>query len=158
MKIVEHVISVIFSVWGTEEGLFKHGKEGMLILTKKRVAFILKTTMSLIWWQNEVERQLKVFKQSNNTIRVSEEYTAERLEKDLEIESNMNIPLNLVISVEAKRRGWGSELKLKFRQNKQVRAYTFAIVKGWTTYPLKDPIAFLNVDWCPWVNAIRTNV
>ena len=158
MKIVEHLISVIFSVWGTEEGLFKHGKEGMLILTNNRVAFISKTTMSLIWWQNEVERQLKVFKQSNNTIRVSEEYTAERLGKDLEIESNMNIPLKLVISVEAKRRGWGSELKLKFRQNKQARAYTFAIVKGWTTYPLKDPIAFQNVDWCPLVNAIRTNV
>jgi len=152
------VISVIFSVGGTEVGFFKHGKEGMLILTNKRVAFVSKTKMSLIWWQDEVKRQLKVFKQLNDTIRVSDEYTAERLGRDLEIESNLNIQLKLIISAEEKRRGWGSELKLKFRQNNQGRAYTFAIVKGWTTYPLKDPIGFLNVDWCPWVNAIRTNM
>jgi len=156
LESTEQVISVLFSVWGKEEGLFKRGREGMLILTSKRIAFVSKTKMNMSWWRDEVERQLKAFVKSNNTIRVIEEYTPERLARDLQDESNMNIQMKQVAGLELANKHWGSELKLKFGQDNKVKTYTFAIVKGWTTYPVKDPIAFLDVDWQPWINAAKS--
>jgi hypothetical protein len=156
LESAEQIISVLFAVWGTEEGFFKRGREGMLILTSKRIAFVSKTKMNINWWRDEVERQIKDFKQSINTIRVSDEYTLERLSKDLEEEGNLNIPLRQVASIGSEDKGWGSEMKVKFMIDGKDKTYKLAMVKGWATYPIKDPISFLYVNWQPWINAARS--
>ena len=155
---IEQIISVLFSVWGTEKGLFKRGREGMLVLTSKRIAFVSKTKMNINWWRDEVKMQLKSFKQSSNTIRVSDEYTIERLTRERLDETNVNISIKQVLVVEFEQKRWGSELKIKFEQNGGVKMHKFAIVKGWTTYPVKDPVAFLYVDWKPWISALKSNM
>ena len=33
-------------IWGEKEGFMKRGKEGMLVITDKRIAFITKTNMT----------------------------------------------------------------------------------------------------------------
>jgi hypothetical protein len=38
----EEIKGHLFWVWGGEEGLFKRGKEGMLVVTDRRLAFIMK--------------------------------------------------------------------------------------------------------------------
>lgn len=156
MESNEQVNSVLFSVWGREDRLFRHGKEGILVLTNKRIAFVSKTKMNMDWWRDEVDAQLSGFKQSKSTIRVNDEYTKERLAKDLEDEGNMDIPIKQVAAVESEYKGWGSELKLKFNKNNKVKVYKFTLVKGWTTYPVKDPITFVDADWQPWINAARS--
>lgn len=150
------MISVLFSVWITEEGLFKRSKECMLILTNKRIALVSKTKMNLSWWRDEVDRQLKDFKRSNNTILLTDEYTPERLARDLLDERNMNMPLKQVTRLETEKKGWGSQLKLKFKQDNKTKVYKLAIVKSWTTYPVKDALSFVDANWQPWINAARS--
>ncbi len=158
MESAEQIISVLFAVWGTEEGFFKRGREGMLILTSKRLAFVSKTKMNINWWRDEVERQVKDFKQSINAIRVSDEYTLERLAKDLEEESNLNIQLKQITNVKSEDKNWGSEMMIRFKIDDKDKTYKFAMVKGWATYPIKDPISFLYINWQPWINAARSHM
>lgn len=152
------MVSLLFSVWGKESKLFKRGREGMFILTNRRIAFVSKTKMSMEWWRDEVENQMKHFKKSNTTIRKSEYYTMERLMRDLENENNMNIELTQVASVKSEKKEWGTQLILKFGDKEKVKTYTFAVVKTWTSYPVKDPLTFLHVDWQPLVNAIASHM
>lgn len=150
------MISVLFSVWGTEQKFLKRGREGMLILTTKRIAFVSKTQMNIEWWKDEVDRQLKDMARSRSAVRASEQYTLERLGRDLQEEDNLNIPLKNVESVSCEEKRWGGELELKFSVDGKTKTWKFAIVKGWTSYPVKDPIGFLDVDWKPWVEAARS--
>lgn len=156
MESTEQIISVLFSVWGKEDGFMRRGREGMLILTNKRVAFVSKTKMNLQWWRDEVNRQLAAFLRNPNTIRIVDEYTLQRLLRDLEEEKNMNIPIREVVGVDIEDKKWGTELQLKFNKDGKAKTYRFAIVKGWVGYPVKDPIAFFNADWKPWVNALKS--
>ncbi|MEM2760565.1 MAG: hypothetical protein QXU32_01380 [Nitrososphaerales archaeon] len=156
MERPENMVSVLFSVWGAEEGFMKRGREGMLVLTSNRVAFVSKTRMNITWWRDEVDAQLKHFRKSNNTIKLSAEYTMDRLIRDLNDEINLNIPIKQVISVGSEKKNWGSEMKLKFQLNDKPKTYKFAVVRGWTNYPVKDPVAFIDVDWQPWINALKS--
>lgn len=151
------MLSALFSVWRTEEGLFKRGKEIILILTNKRIAFVSKTKMSKGLWESELTKQVKIFRSSGDTVRVPKGYTLQVLQKDLEDENNMSVPMNQIMNIEGESKRWGSQLKIKFKDDDgKVRAYKFAVVRMWTRYPVKDALAFEDPNWQPWINTARS--
>src|SRR3712207_6802882 len=79
----EEIKGHIFWVWGGEEGLFKRGKEGMLIVTDKRLAFIVKTDMTYKMHETQSIRQLKRFEAGENVFRPAEGYALDHLKKDV---------------------------------------------------------------------------
>jgi hypothetical protein len=70
----EEIKGHLFWVWGGEEGLFKRGKEGMLVVTDRRLAFIMKTDMTYKMHETHSIRQLKRFEAGENIFRPAEGY------------------------------------------------------------------------------------
>jgi hypothetical protein len=143
-------------IWGQEEGFMKRGKEGMLVITNMRIAFIMKTKMKYRVHEEYSLRQLRRFKDGESVLLPVERYEEIDLQNDLaESDKNMDIPFDKIINIEQERKKWGTLLKLKFIENEGTRGYKFMVVKGWVKYPLKDPVSFQQLNWDPIIALIK---
>jgi hypothetical protein len=143
-------------IWGQEEGFMKRGKEGMLVITNMRIAFIMKTKMKYRVHEEYSLRQLRRFKDGESVLLPVERYEEIDLQNDLaESDKNMDIPFDRIINIEQERKKWGTLLKLKFIENEGTRGYKFMVVKGWVKYPLKDPVSFQQLNWDPIIALIK---
>ena len=143
-------------IWGEEEGFMKRGKEGMLVFTDRRIAFITKTNMSYRIHEVHSLRQLKRFKDDVNVFCPLEGYDIYDLENDLnKSDQNLEIPFRQIKEVIPEIKRWGTLLKVKVNVGDKSKIYKFSIVKGWVKYPAKDPIEFHHVDWNPVINLIK---
>jgi hypothetical protein len=143
-------------IWGQEEGFMKRGKEGMLVITNMRIAFITKTKMKYRVHEEYSLRQLRHFKDGESVLMPVERYEEIDLQNDLaESDKNMDIPFDKIINIEQERKKWGTLLKLKFIENEGTRGYKFMVVKGWVKYPLKDPVSFQQLNWDPIIALIK---
>lgn len=143
-------------IWGQEEGFMKRGKEGMLVITNMRIAFIMKTKMKYRVHEEYSLRQLRRFKDGESVLMPVERYEEIDLQNDLaESDKNMDIPFDKIINIEQERKKWGTLLKLKFIENEGTRGYKFMVVKGWVKYPLKDPVSFQQLNWDPIIALIK---
>jgi len=102
----EYIISVLFSVWGGEHGMFKRGREGILVLTNKRIAFISKTDMDIDSWKREVDTQVKELYKNKDAIRVPKTYTLDMLNSDARYEKNVIIPLKSIVELSNEKKRW----------------------------------------------------
>jgi hypothetical protein len=153
-KIEAHLVWI----WGEEEGFMKRGKEGMLVVTDRRIAFITKTNMTYHIHQVHSLRQLKRFKEDENVFRPLQGYDINDLEGDLnKSDENLEIPFRQIIEVTSETKRWGTLLKVKVNLGDKSKTYKFSIVKGWVKYPAKDPIEFHHIDWKPLINLIKTS-
>ena len=143
-------------IWGQEEGFMKRGKEGMLVITNMRIAFIMKTKMKFNVHEEYSLRQLRRFKDGESVLLPVERYEEIDLQNDLaESDKNMDIPFDKIINIEQEKKKWGTSLKLKFIENEGTRGYKFMVVKGWVKYPLKDPVSFQQLNWDPIIALIK---
>lgn len=143
-------------IWGQEEGFMKRGKEGMLVITNMRIAFIMKTKMKYNVHEEYSLRQLRRFKDGESVLLPVERYEEIDLQNDLaESDKNMDIPFDKIINIEQEKKKWGTSLKLKFIENEGTRGYKFMVVKGWVKYPLKDPVSFQQLNWDPIIALIK---
>jgi hypothetical protein len=134
----------------------KRGKEGMLVITNMRIAFIMKTKMKYRVHEEYSLRQLRRFKDGESVLLPVERYEEIDLQNDLaESDKNMDIPFDKIINIEQERKKWGTLLKLKFIENEGTRGYKFMVVKGWVKYPLKDPVSFQQLNWDPIIALIK---
>ena len=133
----EQIKAHLVWIWGQEEGFMKRGKEGMLVITDRRIAFITKTNMSYRVHDIHSLRQLKKFKEGGNIFKPLEGYGIK----------------NLDITSEDKR--WGTLLKIKINLGVKSKIHKFSIVKGWVKYPLKDPVEFQHVNWFSVINLFK---
>lgn len=137
-------------IWGQEEGFMKRGKEGMLVITNMRIAFIMKTKMKYNVHEESSLRQLRRFKDGESILLPIERYNEIDLQNDLaESDKNLDIPFSRIIKIGQEKKRWGTLLKLKFVANEDTKGYKFMVVKGWVKYPLKDPVSFQQFDWDP---------
>ena len=151
-KIKAHLVWI----WGEEEGFMKRGREGMLVVTDRRIAFITKTNMSYRIHEVHSLRQLKRFKDDGNVFCPLEGYDINDLEDDLnKSDKNLEIPFRHIIEVTSEIKRWGTLLKVKVNLVDKSKIYKFSVVKGWVKYPAKDPIEFHHVDWYPIINLIK---
>jgi hypothetical protein len=151
----ERIKTHLLSVWKQEKKLFSKGRECMFFLTNKRVIFVTRTEAKERWWKPAVQRQIITLMKSGDTIITHDGYDEKNLEVDLENEKNETYPLEDIISAEAEEKVWGSVLKLKIKDDSKERNLQLAIVKDWVSYPVKDPIKFLKVDWTPVVEYLK---
>jgi hypothetical protein len=148
----------LFWVWGEEEGFMKRGREGMLVITDRRLAFIIKTDMTYRMHDTHSTRQFNRFKSGENVFRPAEGYKLEHLEKDLDKSpDNVEIPFSQILDITSEEKRWGTLLKVKVNLGDKSKVRKFSIVKGWVKYPAKDPLEFQHMDWSPLINLVKTS-
>ena len=155
----EQIKAHLFWVWGGEEGFLKHGREGMLVITDKRLAFITKTEMTYTMHEAHSARQYDRFKNSENVFRSAEGYGIEHLEKDLDKSpDNLEILFSQILDMVTEEKRWGTLLKIKVNLGDKSKIFKFSIVKGWVKYPVKDPLEFQRMNWSPLINLVKTSM
>ena len=155
----EQIKGHLFWVWGGEEGLFKRGKEGMLVVTDRHLAFIIKTDMTYKMHESHSIRQLKRFEAGENIFRPAEGYKLEDLKKDLaKSPDNLQIPFVQILDVISEEKDWGTLLKVKTNLGYKAKVFKFSIVKGWVKYPVKDPLEFQRMDWRPLISLVKMSI
>jgi hypothetical protein len=153
---LENIKYHLFWIWGQEDGFMKRGKEGMLLITNLRIAFITKTKMKYNVHQEYSLRQLRRFKDGESVLQPVERYNEIDLQNDLdESDKNLDIPFSRIVKIEQEKKRWGTVLKLKFVENEDTKGYKFMVVKGWVKYPLKDPVSFQQLDWDPIISLMK---
>ena len=156
MEADEKIQAHILSVWKESRGFFSgKGKEGMLILTNKRICFIKKTEAGMKWWGAIRTRQTVRLLQSKDVMVMEDGYDEEKLEADLENKKNQKISFNNILYIEAKEKVWGSVLFIDVLEDGKEKKFQFSIVQDWVKYPLSAPTKFLKVDWSGFVKYIK---
>jgi hypothetical protein len=154
----EQITAHLVWIWGEEEGFLKRGKEGMLVITDRRIAFISKTNMTYRIHDVHAMRQLKRFKEGENVFRPLEGYKVKDLEDDLNKSGeNLEIPFRQILDITQHKKRWGTLLKVNANLIDKSKIYKFSIVKGWVKYPLKDPIEFQRMDWTDLIDLYKTS-
>jgi hypothetical protein len=154
----EQIKAHLVWIWGEEEGFLKRGKEGMLVITDRRIAFISKTNMTYRIHDVHAMRQLKRFKERENVFRPLEGYKVKDLEDDLNKSGeNLEIPFRQILDITQHEKRWGTLLKVSANLIYKSKIYKFSIVKGWVKYPLKDPIEFQRMDWTDLIDLFKTS-
>jgi len=111
MESEEKIQAHILSIWKEGRGFFGgKGKEGMLILTNKRLLFIKKTEAGIKWWGAVRTRQTVRLLQSKDVMVVEDGYGEEKLKTDLENKKNQKISFDNILYIEAKEKVWGTVL------------------------------------------------
>jgi hypothetical protein len=155
----EQIKAHLVWIWGEEEGFMKRGKEGMLVITDRRVAFITKTNMTYQMHKAYSIRQLERFKEGENVFRSLEGYKINDLQSDLnKSNENLEIAFSRILDITSEQKRWGTLLKIKVNLGYKSKTYKFSIVKGWVKYPAKDPVEFQHIDWAPFINLFKTSV
>lgn len=153
----EQIKAHLFWIWGEEEGFMKHGKEGMLVITDRRLAFITKTEMTWKMHDTHSTRQFNRFKAGEDVFRPAEGYKISHLEKDLDKSpDNLEIPYSQILDITSEEKRWGTVLKVKVNLGDKSKLYKFSVVKGWVKYPAKDPLGFHRMDWSPLISLVKT--
>jgi len=154
----EQIKAHIFWVWKEREGFLKRGKEGMLVITDRRLALIIKTDMTYKMHETHSLRQLKRFEAGENVFRPAEGYKLEHLERDLDKSpDNLELPFSQILDITSEEKDWGTLLNVKVNLGDKTKIHKFSIVKGWVKYPAKDPMGFQKMDWTPLINLLRTS-
>jgi len=154
----EQIKAHIFWVWKEREGFFTRGKEGMLVITDRRLAFIVKTDMTYKMHETHSLRQLKRFEAGENVFRPAEGYKLEHLERDLDKSpDNLELPFSQISDITSEEKDWGTLLKVSVNLGDKAKIHKFSVVKGWVKYPAKDPIGFQKMDWTPLINLLKTS-
>ncbi len=139
-------------VWGEEDGSLKRGREGMLVITDVRIAFVTKTNMLYRHHDTYSLEQLRRFETGDYEFLPFVGYKIKHLEWDLEKSvDNQSFPFNQVLAIAQERKRWGTRLKVVKEQSgvNKLKTYKFTVAKGWVKYPVKDPVRFQHVNWTP---------
>lgn len=153
---LENIKYHLMWIWGQEDGFLKRGKEGMLVITNLRLAFITKTKMKYKVHDEYSLRQPRRFKEGESVLQPVERYNEIDLQTDLdESDKNIDIPFSRIVKIGQEKKRWGTLLRLKFVERESTKGYKFMVVKGWVKYPLKDPVSFQQLDWEPIVSLMK---
>ncbi len=156
MEVEEKIQAHILSVWKEGRGFFSgKGREGMLILTNRRLLFVKKTEAGMKWWGAIRTRQVVRLLQFKDVMVVEDGYTEESLRVDLENKKNQKISFNDILHIESKEKVWGSVLFLDIIEDSKEKKIQFSVVQDWVKYPLSAPTKFLKVDWSKFVKYVK---
>ena len=138
-------------IWGGEVGLMKRGREGMFVITDKRIAFISKTNMSYRMHDVYSNRQRIRLEHNDNAFRPIDDYGITELRQDLDKDlTNMQFEYNRILDLYAEEKRWGTALRIDLEMHQDIKkSYKFSVVKSWVKYPAKDPLQFHHMDWIP---------
>ena len=156
MEFEEKIQAHILSVWREPREFFGgRGKEGMLILTNRRLVFVKKTEAGMKWWGAIRTRQIVRLLRSKDVMFAEDGYDEESLRTDAENKKNQEIHFNDILNIGFEEKVWGSALLLEILEDNKKRKYQFSIVQDWVKYPLSAPTKYMKVDWSGFVKYIK---
>ena len=156
MEYAEKIEAHVLSVWRERREFFGgRGKEGMLILTDRRLMFIKKTEAGMKWWGAVRTRQIVRLLGSKDVMFTEDGYDEESLRIDAENKKNQEMCFNNILDVSFEEKVWGSVLFLEVLEDDKERKYQFSIVQDWVKYPLSAPTKYMKVDWSGFVKYIK---
>ena len=156
MESEEKIQAHVLSVWREHREFFGgKGREGMLILTNKRLMFVKKTEAGIKWWGAVRTRQIVRLLLSKNVMFTEDGYGEESLRTDAENKKNQEIHFNDILNISFEEKVWGSVLFLEILEGGKKRKYQFSIVQDWVKYPLSAPTKYMKVDWSGFVKYIK---
>ena len=160
MEFDEKIHTHLMSVWRESKSFFGvGGKEGMLILTDNHFIFLKRTERMKKWWGAVTKRQVVALLQNKSTMQRLDGYEEKDLQIDLEEVKKKyisKITFDNILEIEEEEKTWGSVLRIEAVENGKKKSYEFSIVQDWVKYPIKDPTKYLNVDWKPCVEFIKS--
>ena len=135
-------------IWGGEAGFMKRGREGMLVVTDRRFAFISKTNMTYKIHDVYSRRQRRRFDHDEIVLRPIEDYGINELRADLDKDPiNVNMEFKKITNINVEKKRWGTALIIDLVDEGKKKSYKFSVVKSWVKYPAKDPLQFQEMDW-----------
>ena len=156
MESEEKIQAHVLSVWREHREFFGgKGREGMLILTNRRLMFVKKTEAGMKWWGAVRTRQIVRLLLSKNVMFTEDGYGEESLRTDAENKKNQEIHFNDILNIDFEEKVWGSVLFLEILEGDKKRKYQFSIVQDWVKYPLSAPTKYMKVDWSGFVKYIK---
>ena len=156
MEDEEKIQAHVLSIWRERREFFGgRGREGMLILTNKRLMFVKKTEAGMRWWGAVRTRQIVRLLRSKDVMFTEDGYDEESLETDAENKSNQEIRFNNILDISFQEKVWGSVLFLEVLEDTKKKKYQFSIVQDWVKYPLSAPTKYMKVDWSGFVKYIK---
>ncbi len=156
MESEEKIQAHVLSVWREHREFFGgKGREGMLILTNRRLMFVKKTEAGMKWWGAVRTRQIVRLLLSKNVMFTEDGYGEESLRTDAENKKNQEIHFNDILNIGFEEKVWGSVLFLEILEGDKKRKYQFSIVQDWVKYPLSAPTKYMKVDWSGFVKYIK---
>ena len=156
MESEEKIQAHVLSVWREHREFFGgKGREGMLILTNRRLMFVKKTEAGMKWWGAVRTRQIVRLLLSKNVMFTEDGYGEESLRTDAENKKNQEIHFNDILNISFEEKVWGSVLFLEILEGDKKRKYQFSIVQDWVKYPLSAPTKYMKVDWSGFVKYIK---
>ena len=156
MESEEKIQAHVLSVWREPKEFFGgRGREGMLLLTNRRLMFVKKTEASMKWWGAVRTRQVVRLLRSKDVMFTEDGYDEENLRTDAENKKNQEISFNNILNISFEEKVWGSVLFLEILEDDKKKKYQFSIVQDWVKYPLSAPTKYLKVDWSGFVKYIK---
>ena len=156
MESEEKIQAHVLSVWREPKEFFGgRGREGMLILTNRRLMFVKKTEASMKWWGAVRTRQVVRLLRSKDVMFTEDGYDEENLRTDAENKKNQEISFNNILNINFEEKVWGSVLFLEILEGDKKKKYQFSIVQDWVKYPLSAPTKYMKVDWSGFVKYIK---
>ena len=156
MESEEKIQAHVLSVWREHREFFGgKGREGMLILTNRRLMFVKKTEAGMKWWGAGITRHIVRWVLSKNVKFTEDGYGEESLRTDAENKKNQEIHFNNILNISFEEKVWGSVLFLEILEGDKKRKYQFSIVQDWVKYPLSAPTKYMKVDWSAFVKYIK---
>ena len=156
MESEEKIQAHVLSIWRERREFFGgKGREGMLILTNRRLMFVKKTEAGMKWWGAVRTRQIVRLLLSKNVMFTEDGYGEESLRTDAENKKNQEIHFNNILNISFEEKVWGSVLFLEILEGDKKRKYQFSIVQDWVKYPLSAPTKYMKVDWSAFVKYIK---
>ena len=156
MESMEKIQAHVLSVWREHKEFFGgRGKEGMLVLTNRRLMFIKKTEAGMKWWGAVRTRQIVRLLRSKDVMFTEDGYDEESLRTDVENKKNQEIRFNDILNIDFEEKVWGSVLLLEILEDSKKRKYQFSVVQDWVKYPLSAPTKYMKVDWSGFVKYIK---
>jgi len=152
----EHIVASLPKVWGNEVGFigfFKKSKEGILVLTNKKLVFVPK------WVPVTPKEREKFFGGDEAKVTVIDRYSESELDEDIEEQpKSLLLPLESIVSVENVQLRKVNFLRVKCMIDGKTKTYDFGIAKSVTNYPIRQPLMFYNLDWSAWIRLIKSYV
>lgn len=153
---VEIIHAHVVAVWRESRRLLSiGGREGMLVLTDRHLAFVHKTTAKVRWWKAIVERQMLTLMRSRSIMNRHDGYDEETLREDLKNERNISLAFDEIEKIRFDEKVWGSVLYLEYVRGGRREKFEFSVARDWVKYPLKEPTRFMRVDWRPLVDFVK---
>jgi hypothetical protein len=153
LEIDEHIVASLPKIWKSEVGLmgfFSKSKEGILVLTNKKIIFVPKYILI-----TQKERE-KYFGNDEAKVTRIDGYSESQLDEDIsEHPKSSMMPLESIVDVETAKLRKASFLRISFKTDNKLKTYDFGITKSVTNYPMRQPLLFYSLNWDAWIKLVK---